>query len=52
MGGCCTRDEDFESAKNIENLRILVDKDLIYFTEQKKAILSETDVLSKINKGF
>ena len=44
MGGCCTRDEDFESAKNFENLRILIEKDIIYFSEQRKAIHSETDV--------
>jgi hypothetical protein len=44
MGSCCVRDEDYQSAKSMESLRILVDKDIIYFTSQQKAIMSETDV--------
>lgn len=49
MGGCCVRDEDYQSAKSLESLRILVDKDIIYFSKQQKAIMSETDVLYQVN---
>lgn len=44
MGSCCVRDEDYQSAKSIESLRILIDKDIIYFTNQQNAIQSETEV--------
>ena len=52
MGGCCARDEDYESAKNIDSLKILIEKDIIYFVEQKKAINSEIEVIKYIYSGY